>query len=428
MKILYGKIGRSFNLDRANMSTLGGDVDVVNFLERLALSHPQDTIVIVSRNSGENPQAVGLPTNIENLWSGPSAEAMREESLRIKDVHGKMMLSAGYVSPEFETADAVVMWVGQHGTSNMPIPNVGTNWSDGVLTKPQDSFLNYVGFLIHGINRWRDMFDGQREEVWLLPDVRNYFKGRDLKWPLRETMLAQYDKTHQAKFERWEDPRPPGPLGFDAEWENSVWVSQVRQQYAGVELAAITDPFTFPLPDLEGRAPFGMLINENAKDRKPTRLDVMYEWVMPWGHEAELHGTWSEQSLKILGRNITPLAHGDAMRAMEGWRSTFTTPASGSGWATAKPWEAFLTGTICFFHPKYDDQDHILCGADPELRRFLRVKDPNDLERKVRYMWENDQAYEWFARMQRVWLEETFKSDHLGRVVHQRIVKSAGVK
>lgn len=429
MKIAYGKIGRSFNLDRANMSTLGGDVDVLNELERLALMFPDDEIVIVSRNTGENPQAVGLPANITNIWH--DAENVREEMLRHKSVLDKLHVQREYSRPFFLEADAIVMWVGQHGTSNYPIPVVGSDWDDHDLTKPQDSFLNYVGFITLGINEWRDEVDGQREEVWLLPDVRNYFKGRDLKWPLRLPMLAQYDKDHQAKFERWLDPRSPDELGFDAEWENSLWVSTVRQRYAGVELAAITDPALQPMPDLDGRVPFGLLINENAKDRKPTRLDVLTEWVvlpgLPMDH---VHGTWSEKSLRMLGTDIQPLPHAEAMGAMGTWRSTFTTPASGSGWATAKPWEAFLMGTVCFFHPKYDEQDHILRQLQNEevhLYDWLRVKTPDDLKKRVEAVARDDDTYLWLATMQRRFLERVFREDRLGFTLRDRILEQGKV-
>lgn len=430
MKIAYGKIGRSFNLDRANMSTLGGDVDVLNELERLAHMFPNDEIVIVSRNTGEHPQAVGLPQNIVNVWH--DADNVRQEMLRHKRVIDKMNVQREYTRPHFLNADAIVMWVGQHGTSNVPIPNVGTDWDDNVLTNPQDSFLNYVGFITLGINEWRDAVDGQREEAWLLPDVRNYFKGRDLKWPLREPMLAQYDKDHQAKFERWLDPRSPEELGFDAVWEHSVWVTTVQQRYAGVELAAITNPAVQSMPSLDGRVPFGMLINENAKDRKPTRLDVLTEWVvLPGIPMANVHGTWSERSLRMLGVDIQPLPHAEAMHAMGTWRSTFTTPASGSGWATAKPWEAFLMGTVCFFHPKYDEQDHILGQLQEDekpLYDWLRVKTPDDLKKRVAAVASNDDTYLWLATTQRRFLERVFTQDTLGNTLRDRILQQSKVQ
>jgi hypothetical protein len=427
VKIAYGKIGRSVTLDRRSISTLGGDVDVLNLLERLACARPDDEIIFVTRNSGEDPSSVGLPSNVKNVWHGADADGVRAEMLKHKQVREKMWLTYEFVGPHFISADAVVMWVGQHGTSNIPIPNVGTDWKDDVLTNPQDSFLNYVGSFHMGINAWRDKCDGRREESWLLPDVRNYFKGRDLKWPLRETMLAQYNKTHQAKFERWGDARDPGPLGFDAEWEHSCWVTQVTQAYAGVELTAITDPAHGVQWDLDGRAPFGMLVNENAKERKPTRLDVLCEWVLPNFPDAQLYGTWSEQSTKIMRRPITPLPHHEAMERMAQWRCTFTTPASGSGWATAKPWEAFLTNTVCFFHPRYDDQDHILSDADPDLKRWLRPPTPAALKIAVDTVNRDDDVYEWLVNAQRAHLYRRFTQDLIGNTLRVRIEAQAKV-
>jgi len=185
------------------------------------------------------------------------------------------------------------------------------------------------------------------------------------------------------------------------------------------------------MPDLDGRVPFGLLINENAKDRKPTRLDVLTEWVvlpgLPMDH---VHGTWSEKSLRMLGTDIQPLPHAEAMGAMGTWRSTFTTPASGSGWATAKPWEAFLMGTVCFFHPKYDEQDHILRQLQNEevhLYDWLRVKTPDDLKKRVEAVARDDDTYLWLATMQRRFLERVFREDRLGFTLRDRILEQGKV-
>jgi hypothetical protein len=424
MRILYGKIGRSFNLDRTKMSTLGGDVDVLNLLERLALRYPNDEIIIVGRNTGENPQEVGLPGNVRNFWEN---EYVTEVKAEIRKTGDPLHVCHEYTKDEFRDADAIVMWLGQHGTSNIPIPNIGTDWPEAKLTNPQTSFLNYVGFLHKGINLWRDAVDGRREEAWLLPDVRNYTKGRDLKWPLRTSVLAQYNKTHQAKFERWDDRRNPEDLGFDATWEYSCWVTQVTQAYAGVELSAIQDPATFPMPSLDGRVPFGMLVNENRQTPKNARIDIMRKWVFKNWPDAPVYGTWTTESLNRLKRDIQALPHGRAIEEMSKWRCTLTTPASGSGWATSKPWEAFLTGTICFFHPAYDDQNHILKDADPVLQRWLRPPDVDSLVKAVDEVNRNDATYEWLARHQREYLERKFLEDQLGNTLHERITAQATV-
>lgn len=438
MKIAYGKIGRSFDLDRRNMSTLGGDVDVLNLLERLARMYPNDEIVLLGRNSGEDPQALGLPANIKNPWrdalkplqadlKAAGCEVSLSKSGKSKQLSIEAQLAGlpvfkRYVDEMAAGIDAYVMWVGQHGTSNWNIPMTD---GSGQLTHPQDAFFWYAGHILYAINQWRDAVDGRRAEAWLNPDPRNYFKGRDLKWaPL--PILGQYDYEYQTKHERYGDPRDLEMFGLTGHWEHSCWTVRTQGVYAGVELTALTNPTEHPLPSLDGRVPFGMIINENRRDVAVSRLDVMCEWVLPQITGGEYHGTWSEQSLKILGIPIKPLPHHEALQAMSRWRSTFTTPASGSGWATAKPWEAFLTGTVCFFHPKYDTNDHILGqleGDELPLRDWLRVKTPEDLKKRVEMVARDDDAYAWLANTQRRFLERIFAKDAIGNTLRERILQ-----
>jgi hypothetical protein len=82
------------------------------------------------------------------------------------------------------------------------------------------------------------------------------------------------------------------------------------------------------------------------------------------------------------------------------WKTTLTTPASGSGWATAKPWEAFQNGTVCFFHPKYDTQNHILKDASPALNEWLRVRDAVHFRKLVEYVNQNREVWEWIVNEQ----------------------------
>lgn len=416
MKILYGKIGRAFNLDTANTSTLGGDADVVNLLRDLARWYPDDEIVLVGRNSEDGI----LPANVTNPWTSADGKSCREEIRKEKNAVRRLAITREFTDPMFDAADAVVMWLGQHGTSNQPIPMVGENWG-GTLTNPQDSFLNYAGFLIAGVNRWRDACDGRREEVWLCPDVRNYWKGRDLKWPISRGVLAQYDHTHQTKHERWGDTRDPGTLGFEASWENGTWVTWTNMYYSGLELTALVPDALLGEWDLGDRKPFGMIVNENRKDCRNNRLDILCEWVLPHYPKAELFGTWSDQSQRILGRTIAPVAHGEMYETLASWRCTFTTPASGSGWATAKPWEAFATGTVCFFHPAYDDQHHILREADPNLRHWLCPPTPEALWKAVDAVNRDDGAYAWLVGRQREHLAWALTRDLVGYDIRARI-------
>jgi len=58
---------------------------------------------------------------------------------------------------------------------------------------------------------------------------------------------------------------------------------------------------------------------------------------------------------------------------------------------------------VCFFHPAYDVQDNILGDADPDLRTWLRVKNPTQLQVRVKHLSSvaGVSDWEWLVRRQR---------------------------
>jgi hypothetical protein len=82
-----------------------------------------------------------------------------------------------------------------------------------------------------------------------------------------------------------------------------------------------------------------------------------------------------------------------------------TFPATATGWATAKPWECFAAGCICFKHPRYDDQRHIYGEHMPaELRTFLSVPHATALRERVK-MLEDDVTWRRYAELQYDYLQ-----------------------
>jgi hypothetical protein len=413
-KILYGKIGRSMPLTLDKCGVVGGDQEMTAVVTTLAQRHPDDAFILIGRNSGEDPRTVGLPPNVFNPWH-TLGRRVREQwdqlglrgNLSVEQHRLYAEILDDYMTPHFADADAVIMWAGQHGTSNGPIPTVRDRLQ---LTKPHDAFAHYAGFLLRGINRWRDVDPLQREEIWLNADPRNYLKMRDLKWPLRHPVLTQFNYTHNIKHERYGDPA--SQRVFD-EWygrgvrlvddiRSHTWSSKVANVYSRLELNLTVpgtpsgDHLRFH-SDWRGRGHFGIVINEaraNGVRESLTRLTAMRDWVLPLAPEF-IHGTWSQSAQDSLNRQIDPIEWRKYVRLLSSVRTTFTTPSSGSGWATTKPWEAFATGTVCFFHPAYDTQNNILADA-PESLVYLRVKTPRELRLKVdflsslegRHMWE----------------------------------------
>lgn len=402
----YAKLGRSMTLgDVSNCGTLGGDVEMVPPLKTLAQRHPDDVFIIMGRSNGD---LSGMPANVVDFWSGDKRDALRRGVAKIRGMGSKggltieqhKMVRDLFRELTFDTfrqLDGMVIWAGQHGTTNSPIPKVGDFRE---LTKPHDWSAYYAGFLIDGINHWRDIAPMTHEEIWLNADPRNYLKCRDLKWPLHHPVLSQFNYEHNMKHYRWSD-------GWAAAWnpyfnvhtsgrEHNIVESTVHVKYSRLEINGLT-PRT-PFGDLikfdddwAGRQHFGLFINEARKEVNPrmSRLTAMKEWVKPLDWRVSwIHGKWSAESQAELGfdQPIEPAPWDRYFPLLHSVRCTFTTPSSGSGWATTKPWEAFAAGTVCFFHPEYDKQNNILGDAPPFLGEFLRVKTPDQLRERVLHL------------------------------------------
>jgi hypothetical protein len=433
VKIGYGKLGRSMPLDIKNCGTLGGDVEMIPPIKALAERHPDDTFYLLGRNTGENPKNVGLPRNVINPWSawGWSTE-LRQRLNAAKLNHGSLsieeQIQARRIFDEvtgatFQIMDAQVFWLGQHGTTNSPIPKVKER---GILTKPHDWSAYYASFILRGINRWRSNFDGRLEEVWLNADPRNYLKARDLQWPLRHPVLAQYTDVHRTKHHRWGLLASPEAFQMDdvAKALNpETWQSKCYMTYSRIEVNGLA-PGT-PFGDLvtysdDWARPhrFGLFINEARKEVHVTRsrLTAYRKWIAPLDPDW-VHGKWSEESQSEIGRNIIPAPWERYYPLLNATRCTFTTPSSGSGWATCKPWEMFAGGTVCFFHPLYDTQDNILVDAPEQLRQFLRVDSVEELQAKVNHL--NTEA----GRLDWEWLVNAQREHFLRAMAEQRYLK-----
>jgi hypothetical protein len=392
---------------------VGGDNEPPILLNKLARATPEHEFVIIGRNSGDDPQSIGLPTNVTNPWT-----QWREGGVQTtngSDVLEVIAMLDELTMPTWQGLDAVIVWAGQHGTSNSPIPVVG----GGEVTNPQISFVNYASYIVRGISAWRDQDPHGRREIWLCPDPRNYLKARDLKWP-PPPVLGQSTYKKKEKHYRYGDPTEPG-FFFGASWaEPDVWLAEHQYLYSGLELVGI--PSTVPFNDVwEGRQRFGIIINETRGGMKWNRLDIMKQWVLPLSPDW-VHGKWTPPSANKLGIIITPVAWTEVEQKMQTVRSTFTTPASGSNWATAKPWEAFAAGTVCFFHPRYDEQDNILNRPGFEvLHDWLRVGNPDELRSKVDAVNQDQATWLWLVHEQRRLFDQAAAEQQCLTMIKERL-------
>jgi hypothetical protein len=450
MRIGYGKVGRSMPLSLAGCGNLGGDVECAAVVGELARRHSKHEFVLVGRNSGELPTDVGLPSNVFNPWIGWGPELRRRlnaaglnKGALTAETQPKVIEIFDDLTLDYmRDLDGYVLWVGQHGTTNAPVPSISF---PGRMTKPHDWSIYYASFLFRGINAWRDVDPLNREEVYLNADARNRHKMRDLKWPLRHPVLTQFNFTNNLKHERYGDPRVPhtvrttadGSRGTEtwseyASYENNpfVWKSQVANVYSRLEINGLrpNTPFGDLISyndDWERIGHFGLFINEaRALGVRPelARVNIFRDWVAPLD-PCFAHGTWSAASTKKLGRTFTAAPWDEYYPRLHSVRATFTTPSSGSGWATAKPWEAFAAGTVCFFHPAYDTQDNILGDAPEDLRHWLRVRSPEELALRVKHLstQSGQQDWAWLVRQQHLHFEKALADLTYMKMIEERL-------
>jgi hypothetical protein len=420
----------------ANCGTLGGDNEMVPTLKLLAERHPDVDFLLVGRNSGEQPRDVGLPANVVNPWTSWAPEVRRRinerglnyQNLSVED-HLKLRdLLDAVTGDTIADLDGVVMWLGQHGTTNSPLPSIKDR---SKLTKPYDWANLYGSYLLRGINRWRDADPVMREEVLLNADARNCVKYRDAKWPWQESVLAQYNQWNNVKHERYGDDQSVGDAAYHfthaREEIPGIWSAKSRSVYARLEISSLVPgtPFGDAVKfsdDFDRPYGFGVVANETRRQVNPakSRVNALKKWVLPLEPDF-VYGHWSADSIGELGRRIEPISITEYPQLLRQVKSTITLPSSGAGWATAKPWESFAAGVVCFFHPDYDDQNHVLGDAPAELRDFLRVQTPQDFRRRITTVTRDEETWRWAVELQRAHFERAVAELHYLKLIEERL-------
>ena len=400
MKIAYAKLGRSVLLDPEKWGAVGGDNEPVALLRTLAERNPDVEWVIAGRHSGptaKDGKPIDLPPNVTVPELPPEGDRFE------------------FIRNLYADVDGAVIWLGQHGTSNNPIPK---DKNPAETTSPQEMFRNYSGAIIRGLNDQ----DRRFEPTWLCADPRNYLKARDLKWYPTLPVLGQFDWHRIQRHYRWEDPRPPHNWELEgySEQDGNSWKTKHFYRYSGLELTGVpTWEASLETPPWSERSHFGVIMNEARDYVSPAkaRAPIARAWVNPLD-PAFFHGKWTEKGQGIIQRtDVEPIHYTEFPEVMASARTTLTTPSSGSGWATAKPWECFALGTICFFHPHYDTQGHIiptieqaqdLPNDDPRrnLAAWLRPREASEFHARVQKINDDPAIYEWLRELQ-LWLLRT---------------------
>lgn len=386
MKIAYGKLGRSIPLTVDSCGEVGGDIEVVNLMNRLVAEGHEVHLV------GRNRADVEVPGVVNHWAKGGLFYATPVPTRNIDDPEYVAFLQ--YLetqTPKLPKFDAWVLWLGQHGSSLHCVPAVAEGMA-GQYTEPLISLINYGYPVVHMVNKL-----GVRP-IWLCPDPRNMIKMRDLWDPNQRTVLAQYQvKKNNTFFSEIDDTLRSGFTTYN---------------YSGIEMLAVNpeDLIEEVTPEqFNQRRKFGILVNEGPTGGKSPRLGLVEKWLKPLPLEPDsIAGTWTVNSAAKLGIIIRAIPNQQVNKWLRQFATTITFPASSSGWATAKPWECFASGVLCFKHPEYDDQNHIYSKTHmpQELRQFLSPYSSSEFRERVNTL--NPELWARFANLQRQYFIDSY--------------------
>ena len=418
----YAKLGRSMGFDPKHWG-MQADAEAPNLLVRLAKRNPDVTFALVGKHT---PITIELPPNVYDPW--PSW------SVSLEDVESVI----GYAQREL---NGMIMHVGQHGTSQVPIPLLATHWVDDDWTNPLCSAQIYGGYLIRILNYLGDKTNGKFPVSWIVPDPRNYVKARDLKWPMGlDHVLSQTITTQCHRHDRWLDPRSPEELGYEdveIEREGEIWRVHHHYRHSGAELMILDDDWeeTWGLRPFEERTLLGVAStafwNPNAEWR---RSRVIREWVLDWLPAAEIFGYWDPKCVKADGTPALMVQTNEAAKfgdVLGRWLCSLALPPAPMNvedlkWATAKQWQIMAANTVCFMQGPLDQHGWVIPSIHPTehthelgeglysvrqeddwtrdelfLARWLRVDTPAEFQQRVNLIGQSEKIWEWATRTQR---------------------------
>ena len=113
---------------------------------------------------------------------------------------------------------------------------------------------------------------------------------------------------------------------------------------------------------------------------------MLKTWVLenPSLNNAEIYGKWEHKETENDSRFKGSIQLEEVQQKMEDTKYTFIIPIK-KGWVTSKYIEMIYAGCLPFFHPTYDEQQHI------NVPEILRPQTMEDLNLAINYFEEHDE-------------------------------------
>ena len=463
--IAYAKFGRSIGFDPGKYG-FQGDAEAPNLLIRLARRNPDVTWLLIGKHG---PIEMELPPNIVDPWPKDLPRGFwHHEGGVYRCSHCKTPLDPETIVPDCcekahaiglaelnlialgEQCDGMVVHIGQHGTTNHPLPEVKNR---GKLTLPQVWSRNLGGYMMKAVNAMHLRTDGNAPVVWICTDPRNYMKARDVAWPTGlDRVLAQYTFSRPATHERYGDERTPTELGIEGTLTNGLMKVTHTYRHAGLELMILPDDWeTWGQKDYDDRDLIGVATTSSWVDDPGSRRSrLILDYVFRQYPDAAVYGKWDEKSLaEVEGYEVIRNKTTEFVDILGAYRATVVMPpvarhADGVKWTTAKPYQAFAARTAAFFLGPMDAQGWIIPATRQErgtvevaeglwsirsdwtaedivLARWLRVGSPADLKSRVDRIANEPDTWRWIVNQQRDLLQRRWDEKYTERCIEHQL-------
>lgn len=180
----FGLLGRTFGeFDKPDVPVAH---DARLLLERLAKRH-EDVEWVVFSPSRETP--LRLP-NVSSPWL----------DVKISDLIAAENVAIDAITP----CEAVVVFV--NGVSSVSVRDCAKISTPDQYVTPLVSASRTSSATINALNAWIDA-DPTRDPVYVVNDARTSLCARDLKWPPRQSILAQFFTVKEQLHYRYGDER-----------------------------------------------------------------------------------------------------------------------------------------------------------------------------------------------------------------------------
>jgi hypothetical protein len=384
----FCKIGKSVKFRTNKYSPIGGDNEASCTLRALANNNPDKTFYIIGRSDfgtlTDNERIELFPyDNVVDVWEGVGLDISNEYYRHIID----------YLEKRKIDLDFTVMMVGQVGSVTIPDRIVKVRDTDD--DRPA-SVLDMTKWYVTPISTWLN--ECRPRYVEIVNDPRYTMRqSRDL-FHLPEVSLGQYDYEYTTNA--------------ITSYEDQTRIERrVPSTYAGMETAFCGDYEYTEEVNLNRNVNFAIVLNEG----KPSRYDLLKEWVLDHFEEVEIYGKWECDETKTDARFRGSRHIHDIQKMISDVRFTFIIPIA-KGWVTSKYIEMIHAGVIPFLHPTYDEQLHL------PIPDFLRPKTPRQFHDRMQRLIDNPDEYETVLKGLR---KAVLKPEYYdGSFINDRIMKA----